>query len=247
MELYQQLKQLGLEEKCAKVYLASLELGPDTVLNIAHKAGIKRPTTYVILEELIKKGLISITPKQKTTLYVAENPKKILIGLKQKERIFEKISPLLQAINNQKASKPKVLFYEGREGVIRAYDEIFMAKKILFFSSIKEITSEFSEIVQKMAKSAGPKHIMVKDILCPYPEDLAYARKMARLKNYQIRILPKKYKPFSINCAILENKIAIFSYFKKELMAIIIENQGIADSFRTLHQLAWKSAETFKN
>lgn len=94
MELYQQLKQLGLEEKQAKIYLACLELGPDTAQNIAYKASIKRPTTYVILEELIKKGLISITPKQKTTLYVAENPKKILTQIKQKEAIFKKnISP----------------------------------------------------------------------------------------------------------------------------------------------------------
>ena len=54
MELYQQLKQLGLEEKQAKIYLASLELGPDTAQNIAYKASLKRPTTYVILEELIK-------------------------------------------------------------------------------------------------------------------------------------------------------------------------------------------------
>jgi hypothetical protein len=29
-------------------------------------------------------------------------------------------------------------------------------------------------------------------------------------------------------------------------MAIIIENQGIANSFHTLHQMAWKVAESFK-
>lgn len=246
MELYQQLKQLGLEEKEAKIYLASLELGPDTAQNIARKASIKRPTTYVILEELIKKGLISITPKQKTTLYVAENPKKILTGLKQKERIFEKISPLLQAIDNQKASKPKVLFYEGKEGVRQAYDVIFKAKEIWFFGSIHEVYAEFPDVLEKFDKGVRTKHISVKDLLCSYPEDIKYARKMTKLKNYEVRILPKKYKPFSIDCAILENKIAIFSYFKKELMAIIIENQGIADSFRTLHQLAWKSAKPFK-
>lgn len=246
MELGQQLQQLGLEEKEAKIYLASLELGPDTALNIAYKANIKRPTTYVVLEELKKKGLVSITPKQKTTLYIAEDPKKILIGLKQKEKLFEKISPLLQAINNQKTSKPKVRYYEGREGMLRAYDEIYRTKELFFFGSIHEIIAEFPEVLEKVDRVVSSKRIPVKDLLCTYPEDLEYARRMTRLKNYHVKVLPKKYKPFSIDCVIFENKIAIFSYFKKELMAIVIENKGIADSFRTLHQLAWNSAESFK-
>ena len=246
MELYQQLKQLGLEEKQAKIYLASLELGPDTAQNIAYKASLKRPTTYVILEELIKKGLISITPKQKTTLYVAENPKKILTQIKQKERIFKKISPLLQALDNQKASKPKVMFYEGKEGVRRAYDDIYKVKEIWFFVSLKKIQKELPDVLDKFYKVAATRHIKIKDIICNQPEDIECSKKFNRSKNYKARILPKKYKPFSIDCAIYENKIAIFSYFKKELMAIVIENKGIADSFRTIHQLAWESAEPFK-
>ncbi|NQU99458.1 MAG: hypothetical protein HQ538_01860 [Parcubacteria group bacterium] len=244
MELYQQLKQLGLEEKQARVYLASLELGPDTVLNIAYKSDIKRPTTYVILEELIKKGLIAITPKKKTTLYTAENPKKILTQIKQREKIFKKISPLLQALNNQKASKPKVMFYEGKEGVRRAYDDIYKVKEIWFFASIKKIQNELNDVLEKFDKTIASKQI--KSLICNQPEDIEYSKKMIKLKNYETKILPKKYKSFSIDCAIYENKIAIFSYFKKELMAIVIENQGIADSFKTIHQLAWESAEPFR-
>lgn len=52
----QQLKQLGFSDKEAKVYMASLELGPDTAQEIAKKAGVNRTTTYVIIEKLIKKG-----------------------------------------------------------------------------------------------------------------------------------------------------------------------------------------------
>ena len=246
MELYQQLQQLGLEEKQAKIYLAALELGPNTVLNIAEKADIKRSTAYIILKELIKKGLINITPKQKTTLYTAENPRKLLTQLKEKQRIFKKISPFLQAINNQKPIKPNVRFYQGREAMLRAYDEIYKAKKLFFFGSIHEIMSEFPEILEKTNKIVSTKHILVKDLLCSYPEDLKYAKKMTRLKNYKVRILPKKFKPFSIDCAIFENRIAIFSYFKKEFIGVIIDNKGIAESFRTLHGLAWLSAQPFK-
>ena len=46
------LINLGLNEKQAKVYLALLQLGQAGVTAVAEKAGTKRPTTYLILEEL---------------------------------------------------------------------------------------------------------------------------------------------------------------------------------------------------
>jgi predicted DNA-binding transcriptional regulator len=57
MNLEETLEKLGLNEKEAKVYLALLELGQDTVQNIAQRASITRPTTYNILDALVKKGL----------------------------------------------------------------------------------------------------------------------------------------------------------------------------------------------
>lgn len=42
--LENKLKELGLADKEARVYLASLELGSDTVQNIAKKSGVNRAT-----------------------------------------------------------------------------------------------------------------------------------------------------------------------------------------------------------
>jgi sugar-specific transcriptional regulator TrmB len=47
-----QLKELGLTEKQAKIYLALVEIGKGTAYAIAKQAKLKRPITYVILEEL---------------------------------------------------------------------------------------------------------------------------------------------------------------------------------------------------
>ena len=64
METQTQLKKLGLTEKEAKLYINALELGSFSVMGIAHKSGIKRPTCYLILDELVKKGLVSIIPQR---------------------------------------------------------------------------------------------------------------------------------------------------------------------------------------
>ena len=47
-----ELEKTGLTENEAKVYLAALELGETTVIRLAKKAGIKRPTTYLVVDSL---------------------------------------------------------------------------------------------------------------------------------------------------------------------------------------------------
>src|SRR3990172_512112 len=80
------LEKLGFSEKEAKVYLAALELGEDSVQNIAKKAGINRATTYVILEKLMASGLISTYEKGKKTFIVAEDPKELLQILEEEKQ-----------------------------------------------------------------------------------------------------------------------------------------------------------------
>ena len=70
-ELVKSLEKLGLNEKESKVYIAALEMGKFSILALSEKTGIKRPTCYLVLYELIKKGLISTFPKAKKVLYVA--------------------------------------------------------------------------------------------------------------------------------------------------------------------------------
>ena len=68
------LKQTGLTEKQAKIYLACLELGQAKVPEIAKKAEIKRTTAYGILDELVSLGLVNYSQKNKQKLYRAGNP-----------------------------------------------------------------------------------------------------------------------------------------------------------------------------
>jgi len=53
-----ELKKLGLKEKEVKVYLAGLELGPNSIKNIAEKVKIPRPTVYEIVKKTGRKGII---------------------------------------------------------------------------------------------------------------------------------------------------------------------------------------------
>ena len=58
------LSSIGLQQKEAKVYLALLELEQGTVSKIAKLSGLKRPTIYLILDDLIKNGYVTELPDQ---------------------------------------------------------------------------------------------------------------------------------------------------------------------------------------
>lgn len=51
----QTLRELGLTDKEAELYLASLSLGTASIAGLAKKAELKRPTTYLIVDTLLQK------------------------------------------------------------------------------------------------------------------------------------------------------------------------------------------------
>ena len=105
-----ELRKLGLTEKEVRVYLAGLELGPSSVLNIAQKAGLARPTTYEIIKSLENKGLFAETKQKKKRYFVAQSPERILGLLRvQKKEIEEKEREFIKIISalESKYSKEK--------------------------------------------------------------------------------------------------------------------------------------------
>jgi sugar-specific transcriptional regulator TrmB len=119
MEL--ELKKLGLKEKEVKVYLAGLELGPNSIKNIAEKVKIPRPTVYEIVKKLEEKGLFIETKKGKKRLFVAQSPSQILRFLRikkreieEKEREFTRIISILEAKYSRE--KEGIRIFQGKEG-----------------------------------------------------------------------------------------------------------------------------------
>ena len=115
-----ELRKLGLTEKEVRVYLAGLELGPNSVQNIAKMAGLTRPTTYEIIKKLEEKGLFVEGKEKKKRFFIAQSPERILGILRikkremeEKEREFIRIIAALEA----KYSKEEIKTYKGKEGL----------------------------------------------------------------------------------------------------------------------------------
>ena len=100
MQILNILKQLGLSEKKARIYLALLELGGGSVIDIAKKTKIKRTTVYNILPELMDEGLIIKTKRHSQTFYLAEDPENLKDSLQSKLELVDQAIPQLTNIYN---------------------------------------------------------------------------------------------------------------------------------------------------
>jgi HTH-type transcriptional regulator, sugar sensing transcriptional regulator len=237
------LKTIGLTEKETAIYMASLELGQDSVSNISKKAGIKRPTAYLILDSLRERGLINTSTKGAKTIYGAEEPSKLLGLVTEKERALRTVLPYLEAINNRSIVKPRIRYFEGKEGVRRIYEEFSKAPEMRFWGSMEYITKDFHDVIEMYVEIFNKSKTKVYDLLTDTPNDHWYARQVIR-PGYEIKLFPKNAKIFT-DSMILDTKISLIAY-DPEPHGLIIESEKIAISMRTLWEMAWKSARPYK-
>lgn len=235
------LIEAGLQEKEALLYLAGVELGEATILQLAEQAELKRPTAYGIIEELEKKGLFSVIPRGKKRLFLAENPEHVLAMLKAREKSFIQALPELAMLYQTGGSKPRVKFYEGVEGLKAMYIDTLESKEtILVYNNVAEMWGAIPKDFKKeYVKERVKRHIRDKCICSATPETMEYSKKDKEELREMI-FVPKENFSFQNEIDIYNDKVAIFSFPEK--IGVIIESKKIAETQKMIFQLAWLGA-----
>ena len=122
------VRNLGLSDKAAKVYLACLELGEATVATLGKRSGVKRTSIYYVLEELREFGALLETKRNKKVFYVPEDPHALLAISREKIMETEKFLPLILEKKNATYNKPRLYFLYGPQGFKHIWDMIFESK-----------------------------------------------------------------------------------------------------------------------
>ncbi len=246
MEIKQQLEEIGLSGKKADVYLAILQLGKATVVQIAKKAGIKRPTTYDILEDLISKNLITQSFSGKKRYFAAEPPEALKSLLKQQEQKIDRLMPELTSLFNITPHKPKIRYFEGKEGVRQIYEEILkmQTKEQFYFGSIQEMIDVLGQDymvnwVKRRIKARIISHairIKSKEInLKEWGAGKEYLR--------ELRFFPANIKEDITNLIIFDNKVAIVSGLA-EGYGVIIESKELTATLKYIWRVVWGVSKT---
>jgi sugar-specific transcriptional regulator TrmB len=243
-----ELQKIGLSEKEAKVYLAALELGPSPVQKIASKAKVNRATTYVILEGLMKKGIITTFDQGKKRLFVAEGPhalKNVIHHqqeeLDKKEQMLEGLFSQLQSVHNTLPNKPVVRFFDGKEGLKSMLEELLESKttqaRVVY--PTHAVANLFNEEERKDYRERRVKKgIKIKSI---YSD-----RGLDQMKNplSDRKRVPEEKFSFTSEIEIWEDKV-IFAALEGQVSGVMIQSQAMAQTMRTLFDMAFESAEKY--
>lgn len=233
------LSELGLSEQQSAVYLAALELGFGSISDIAKKASIKRPTAYNVIDDLMQKNLISRSPKGKRTMYVAEPPQNLLQSVRAQEDKLMNMLPQLEALRKAGPHRPRIRFYEGKEGVRTLYREMFKTHhKILAIASMERFSKIFTpEENQEFFELLRAEGGSISDLLDDSAATRAYSRHAYRKGLGSIKYLPHDFK-VEVDMLIQGDKVSIISFV--EMIGIIIDNSAIAQAQRQLFNFMWK-------
>lgn len=252
-QLLTELKHLGLSEKEAQVYLSALELGPAPVQDISHKAKVNRATTYVMIEALSARGLMSTFVKGKKRFYVPESPERLLSilriqqkELEEKHDEFQKTLPMLLALFNAEGAKPQIRYLEGLEGLktlretfekmegefvqIVPYDDVLLAQEIL---------QDLERHARELHAAKTPHRVLA---VMEHPD----RSKIPHVGDGEVRIVSTKDFPMHGEITVRGNHVFLFSY-KSAMLAVVIISKEIADAVRGLFNLAWKGAEEYSS
>lgn len=241
------LSNLGLKEADTRVYFTCLENKQGLfVAEVTSLTGIKRSTVNLILERLEERGFVTHHLDGARKLYSAEPPESLLFNFEEQVKDLRGLIPLLR-IAGGGDKKTKIRFFEGKEGVDKIYTDTLLTlkmnrdpkKELLAISSGEDVFQTMPEhekrFIGKRVKERIPLRWIAPESKVSRELDKTSAKEFRKMKFFD----GKKYQ-FHIEIDVYADKIALIN-LGKEKSGVIIENEELSHSLRSLFNLIWDS------
>ncbi len=238
--LIDQLAYYGFSDKEAKIYLTCLELGSSLASTIARRAEVNRGTTYSILEDFKRRGVVSENIRDELKYFSVLSPK---ILFKREEEKYEKMKsslPELLAITEKIGNRPKTQFFEWFEWLREVVEEVLLAGEtmdtpylnFIWASSMDPKVAEFLNkefIPRRLKLKIKTKSIMAKD-----ESDYGKYHKKA----HDTLVIDKPFFMIGNDIVIYwSNKVAVLMYATEEMSGLIIESHTLHQALTSLFNL----------
>jgi len=245
MRIEESLRNLGLSEKEGAVYLALLSLGQTTAYAVAEKSGLKRPTVYVVLDDLRKKGLVLKVPHAKKQVFTAKSPEEFFSEAEDRLRIAKSALPELLAIAEKPEKNFRTLYYEGEKNVKEVLSNInkrMQGKEILGFYAreTEDISPEFREFAHVWNEEGRKLGVTLRGIT-PDDPSLQWYKERGEYFGHKMKYVDPKVYLSDCSIEVGDNFVQIFSL--RHMQVILLENPDIANTMRQIFEMVWKSRE----
>lgn len=242
--LIRSLVDLGLTDKEASVYVAALSLESATAYRIAEFSGLKRPTVYVLLDELRHKGLILKTPHPKKALFSARPMTEYLAEVESKLAHVHSLIPHFESLRKKPGTA--VYFYSGVSGMRDAlgykFDDMRGKKYLSFYCNLEGINPELLAMYDTWDKDAIASGITFRVIRARGKMQSVSHLTDSERESVEERHVNTGTYPSNISFEIAGDFIRITD--AKGVFATIIESEETANALRLAFEIIWDIAET---
>lgn len=247
--LYNSLKELGLTELEANLYVVSLSLEPTSIANIAKHLGISRPNVYKVIAGLEKHGLTKFADKNKfTRKFTVESPTIVLEKIRKKREEMSKLDheivsalPDLLTKFHQGESLTRIKVLQGKEQFLKVFDQSLEEEKreILFFGSPHDFIGFISWQAEKdWIRRRVKKNIFIK-VLGQPSATVEELKTKDKEELRETRILKGAW-PFITSFQVFANKVVIWQ--PKAPLAVLVEDQYIVEMMGSIFDLMWEQS-----
>ncbi len=243
-EVIRGLEAYGLDEKEVRVYLAGLEIGTASVLELSRRTTLPRTTLYPILERLEHHGIFKVGKQKNTKVYIAESPEILKRQFDERAVIFSQTLPALETISGSLHAGPGVTFYEGSDGFKRVWKAIINSgvKEYRMITSGTGLLDYAKEpyIVKRVIAERMEKKIFSKQLI----RDSKDARTIVKKDKKELR--ESRFLPSDIHLPstviVFADQVA-FITTRKENTMILLASGDVALTYKTLFDLIWAKAD----
>ncbi len=251
--LHKYFEELGFSDKEEKVYLVLAELGKATASAISKRTSIPRATVYTVLDDLVKKGVVSQEQTRGSSLFVVNNPSAFVRLIEQQREELDKktktaadlVTLLAPYLKSTGFSVPKLQFFEGKHNVeTMLYDYLTEWREsyartedyTLWGYQDNTVVEEYRKWHEHFWKTKSPQeHIRLYSNTSDLEKELRQ-----KISNREVRPLPAGTQ-FSSSIWIYGEYIIMLATRQKPHYAYHLKDVVLASNLRAIFQLLWNA------
>lgn len=246
------LRTLGLSHDEAKVYLELLK-APASHLELARTTGVNRTKVYRIIDDLVKRSLVTARTDDRGTLLTASDPATLEVGIvnreetvKSQRQVLQHLLPSLQALQ-QNTDNPhmfSVQTYDGTDGFKQMlWHELKAEGEILIFGSGSlESLVESHRWAEKHRQRSVEARQIISELINPGEKIENFTENKDFEANYFRRILPKDVLTMEHQIVIYNDTAASYWWRNDQKVGVEIINKTNATMMRQVFEHYWSMA-----
>lgn len=240
--IHKKLSEIWLKENEISIYLCSLSYWALPASVLWQKTNITRSNAQYICQKLIDKWLLLYVDTPKGNLYSPESPEKIISLLNREyDKIDAKVEqakaimPFLNSIMKEDLSESKVTFFKWEKGFIDMAENTLKEKPKKIYALYSGLDNSSNTNIAKYLKNTYQKQrIKNWTAVCKI---VNWEKKKYSISEKKINtklVLPKNILDIRNSIKIYWNNVSIWSINNKNLSWILIKNQDVADTMKSI-------------